>query len=237
MLVVLTLPPLAMAQTQTTRPVDSHDLSGVWQFAPGGGGQGPGDNFPPLTGWGQAKYDANKPGYGPRAAPGGNDPILKCDPTGFPRILFQIWPFEILNVPGRILMFFEGQHTIRPIWMDGRKLPADPDPTWYGYSVGRWEGDTLVVETVGFNDRGAPFIPGGGIRTPNAKLTEHVDLLDGGSKLRFTFTWEDPTIFVKPHTYTFTYHKAAADAYAQEYFCDASDPNRGKTAEEPPQRQ
>jgi hypothetical protein len=50
-------------------------------------------------------------------------------------------------------MFFEGQHTIRPIWMDGRKLPEDPDPTWYGYSVGKWEGDTLVVETIGFNDK------------------------------------------------------------------------------------
>src|SRR6266542_2003086 len=61
---------------------DIHDLSGVWQLAPGGGGQGPGDNFPPLTAWGQAKYDAYKPGYGPKAAPGGNDPILKCDPMG-----------------------------------------------------------------------------------------------------------------------------------------------------------
>ncbi len=103
--------------------------------------------FLQLTPWGQAKYDANKPGYGPRAAPGGNDPILKCDPIGFPRILFAIWPFEIIPIPGRILMFFEGQHTIREIWMDGRKLPADPEPTWYGYSVGKWEGDTLIVET------------------------------------------------------------------------------------------
>src|SRR5436309_11131738 len=67
-------------------PFDAHDLSGVWQLAPGGGGQGPGDNFPPLTPWGQAKYDANKPGYGPKAAPGGNDPILKCDPMGFPHV-------------------------------------------------------------------------------------------------------------------------------------------------------
>src|SRR5678810_736841 len=128
--------PLVMLQAQSrTTAQDTHDLSGVWQLAPGGGGQGPGDNFPPLTRWGQAKYDANKPGYGPKAAPGGNDPILKCDPTGFPRILFQIWPLEIIQIPGRILMFFEGQHTIRPIWMDGRKLPNDPDLTWYGLSL------------------------------------------------------------------------------------------------------
>src|SRR5438045_1948822 len=133
--------------------VNPRDLSGVWQLAPGGGGQGPGDNLPPLTAWGQAKYDGNKPGYGPKAAPGGNDPILKCDPMGLPRILFIIWPFEIIHIPGRILMFFEGHHTIREIWMDGRKFPDDPDPRWYGYSVGKWEGDTLVVETIGFNDK------------------------------------------------------------------------------------
>jgi len=144
--IVLTFPSLAMAQAPP-------DLSGVWQLAPGGGGQGPGDNFPTLTAWGKAKYDANKPGYGPRAAPGGNDPILKCDPMGFPRIMFVIWPFEIIQIPGRILMFFEGHHTIREIWMDGRKLPTDPDPRWYGYSVGKWDGDTLVVETIGFNEK------------------------------------------------------------------------------------
>ena len=51
-------------------------------------------------------------------------------------------------------MFFEGQHTIREIWMDGRNLPSDPVPAWYGYSVGKWDGDTLIVETIGFNDNG-----------------------------------------------------------------------------------
>ena len=50
-------------------------------------------------------------------------------------------------------MFFEGQHTIRGIWMDGRKLPSDPEPAWYGYSVVKWNGDTLIVETIGFNDK------------------------------------------------------------------------------------
>src|SRR6185503_4492110 len=150
LLLLLSVPP---ATAQTAQPFDAHDLSGVWQFASGGGGQGPGDSFPPLTAWGKAKYDANKPGYGPKAAPGGNDPILKCDPIGFPRILFTIWPFEVIPIPGRILMFFEGQHTTREIWMDGRKLPADPDPTWYGHSVGRWDGNTLVVESFGFNEK------------------------------------------------------------------------------------
>ena len=162
-----------------------------------------------------------------------------CQPLGTPFIMGDSAPLDILQTQREIAIIAEVQSSARHIYMDGRGHPDMDtfDPTTNGHSIGHWENDTLVVETVGFNDRGAPFIPGGGIRTPNAKLTEHVDLLDGGSKLRFTFTWEDPTIFVKPHTYTFTYHKAAADAYAQEYFCDASDPNRGKTAEEPPQRQ
>src|SRR5436309_4599607 len=95
-LAALMFSPLVMPQAAPSRttaqgntaalPFDAHDLSGVWQLAPGGGGQGPGDNFPPLTHWGQAKYDNNKPGYGPKAAAGGNDPILKCDPMGFPHV-------------------------------------------------------------------------------------------------------------------------------------------------------
>src|SRR5262245_25572512 len=107
LLAALMFPPLATPQAAQSRStLNARDLSGVWQLAPGGGGQGPGDNFPPLTPWGQTKYDANKPGYGPKAAPGGNDPILKCDPMGVPRILFIIWPFEIIHIPGRILMLF-----------------------------------------------------------------------------------------------------------------------------------
>src|SRR5215510_7905241 len=184
------------AQSQST--FNAHDLSGVWQFAPGGGGQGPGDNFPPLTPWGLAKYDANKPGYAPKAPPGGNDPILKCDPMGFPRILFVIWPFEIIHTPGRILMFFEGQHTIREIWMDGRKVPDDPDPRWYGYSVGHWDGDTLVVDTVGLDPRGwldewdTPF-------SEETKVEERWHRVDRDT-LELTFTLTDPKYYSKPWT-------------------------------------
>ena len=184
---VLAFSPFAMAQ--------NNDLSGVWQFAPGGGGQGPGDTFPPLTAFGKAKYDANKPGYGPKAAPGGNDPILKCDPIGFPRILFQIWPFEIIQIPRRILMAFEGQHALRTIWIDGRKLPDDAEATWYGYSVGRWDGDTLVVETVGFNDKtwlGAQGQP----HSDEMRTTERYRRVDHDT-IQFNLTIDDPKTYTK----------------------------------------
>jgi hypothetical protein len=67
--------------------------------------------------------------------------------------MFLNTPFEIVQVPGRVIQFFEHEHEYRTIWTDGRPLPAEPDPTWYGYAVGHWEGDdTLVVESNGFRD-------------------------------------------------------------------------------------
>lgn len=109
-----------------------------------------------MTPWAQAGYAANKPGIGraDRIVPLGNDPVMQCDPIGFPRVMFyDAYPTEIIQIPGRIIEFFDYFYVHRTIWMDGRELPKDPDPTWYGVSVGKWEGDTLVVETVGFNDR------------------------------------------------------------------------------------
>ena len=219
--------PLA-AQSRTTAqdntaalPFAAHDLSGVWQLAPGGGGQGPGDNFPSLTPWGQAKYDANKPGYGPKAAPGGNDPILKCDPTGFPRILFVIWPFEIIHIPGRILMFFEGQHTIREIWMDGRKLPDDPDPAWYGYSAGKWEGDMLVVETIGFNDKtwlGAQGQP----HSDQMRTIERYRRVDHNT-IQFNLIIDDPKTYTKTWNAEPRLIKLKPGVEIPESFCVASE--------------
>src|SRR5258708_38985966 len=139
----------------------SHDLSGVWMQYPDGIVEGvPGMNAvdanvrPPLTPWGQTRFDAAKPLVGPRAVAGQEDaPILRCDPDGPPKLLNLPNPFEIVQIPGRVFMFFELGHVWRTIWADGRPLPKDPDPTWLGYSVGRWEGDTFVVETIGFNDK------------------------------------------------------------------------------------
>jgi hypothetical protein len=151
----------ASAATPAAAPALSHDLSGVWMQYPDGSVPGvPGmnavdDRFrPPLTPWGQARFDAAKPLVGPRAVPGEeNAPSLRCDPDGPPKLLNLPNPFEIVQIPGRVLMFFELGHIWRTIWTDGRPLPKDPDPTWLGYSVGKWEGDTFVVDTIGFNDK------------------------------------------------------------------------------------
>ena len=147
--------------TPSTSPTLSHDLTGVWMQYPDGNVPGvPGMNAvdertrPPLTPWGKAKFDAAKPLVGPRAIPGlENNPELRCEPDGPPKLLNLPNPFEIIQIPGRVLMFFELGHIWRQIWTDGRALPKDPDPTYLGYSVGKWEGDTFIVDTIGFNDR------------------------------------------------------------------------------------
>ncbi len=136
------------------QPFDPHDLSGVWLLRtpyPGISNQAP-----PLTAWGQAQFDANKPSFGPRAVPPalGNDVIGNCDPTGFPRNMFSpSRPVQFIQLPNQLVQIFQYHAVRRTIWTDGRALPRDPDPNWYGYSVGKWEGDTLVVNTVGLNEK------------------------------------------------------------------------------------
>jgi hypothetical protein len=127
-------------------------LNGVWST---GGLRSLTAEPPPMTSTGKAEFDANKPSYGPRAIPPalGNDPAGRCDPLGLVRSLFAFRPMEFVQTPNRILQIFEWNRVLREIWIDGRKLPEDPDPRWYGYSVGRWEGDTLVVDSIGFDDR------------------------------------------------------------------------------------
>jgi hypothetical protein len=84
-----------------------------------------------------------------------NDPLDSCDPAGFPRnLLFELRPFQVVQTPNQVLMLYQYQRVWRVIWTDGRELPKDPDPRWYGYSVGKWADDyTFVVETVGLDER------------------------------------------------------------------------------------
>jgi hypothetical protein len=134
-------------------PFDPHDLSGVW-----------GNNdvllntrsVPPMTPWGKEQYEATKAEEAPSGLPISNskDGMLICDPLGYPRSLWVNDGFEFVMLPDRVLQFFEWSHTWRTIWTDGRRLLEDyPVPRWHGYAVGRWEGDTFVVESNGFDGR------------------------------------------------------------------------------------
>jgi hypothetical protein len=102
------------------------------------------------------------------------------------------------------------------------------EPTTSGDSIARWEGDTLVVETVGFSGtKGLLTIPGGGFRTEETRLTERYRLLNNGSILSVTFTWTDPKVFQVPHTYEYRYHRLPATYEPRPALaCDAFDPAR-----------
>ena len=178
---------------------DPHNVSGVWEHEGIGGtiASGP---VAPMTPWGQAKFDAAKPGFGPRRVPPteDNDPVLICDPQGFPRAmtLENPEPMEFIQIRGRILQFMEWNHNWRTIWIDGRDLPKDLEPTWYGYSVGKWEGDMLVVKTAGLDDR-TWLDPLGHPHSDALRVEEHYRRVNRDT-LEFTMKVDDPKAYTMP---------------------------------------
>ena len=223
--------PAQATKSQYAVPPLSHDLSGVWMQYPDGDVPGvPGMNAvddrtrPPLTPWGKERFDAARPLVGPRAVPGEeNNPALRCDPDGPPKLLNLPNPFEIVQVPGRMLMFFELGHIWREIWTDGRPLPKDPDPSYLGYSVGRWEGDTLVVETTGFNDKlwddsyGNP-------RSDATHLTERYRRLNQDT-LELQIIIDDPKAYTKTWVSPPKLHKLEPGWEIAEWFCVLDEDN------------
>ncbi len=158
----------ASASTQqsgaTKSAAATPDLSGVWNMA-----GSPATRYlsyafsrdePPMTPWAQKKFEATKPSFGPRAVEDSNDPVnpttvgaMGCFPPGVPRIYLHPFPMEIVQTSSRVMMIFEFNHFVRQIFTDGRPHNTDLGPTWMGDSIGRWEGETLVVDTIGFNDK------------------------------------------------------------------------------------
>jgi hypothetical protein len=156
-----------------------------------------------FTRAGKSVYDTNLPGYGPRARMERNDPLGRCEPMGIPRnlaaeILVPHNTLEIVQLPDRIIQFFEYRHDWREIWMDGRELPDLEvyDPKWNGYSVGHLEGDTLVVESIGFDER-SWLDKYGYPHSEEMHLVERYRRLDADT-LELTMTLTDPVIYSKP---------------------------------------
>jgi hypothetical protein len=215
----------ASAAAPTATPALSHDLSGVWmQYRDGDvpgtpGMNGVNEKFrPPLTPWGQARFDAAKPLVGPRAVAGKEDnATLSCEPSGPPQLLILPNPFEIVQIPGRVFMFFEEEHIWRTIWTDGRALPKDPDASWLGYSVGKWEGDTFVVDTIGFNDKVRADLSGNP-RSEQMHLTERYRRLNHDT-LEQQIIIDDPKSYTKVWVSPPKLHKLEPGWEIAEWFC------------------
>jgi len=138
-------------------PHDPHDLAGVWNARRGYGGDTYPGAKPDFTAWGEEQFKKAKPSNGGEyTLEQTNDPVItKCFPPGVPRIYLQPFPMQIVQTPKEVILLYEYDHTVRNVFTDGRKHPsADALAlTYMGDSIGNWDGDTFVVDTVGLNDK------------------------------------------------------------------------------------
>jgi hypothetical protein len=165
------------------------------------------------------------------------DAIATCQSVGLAALMADRAPIDIRQSPSVIGIVAKLPSAARYIYTDGRPHPPldEYDPTTNGHSVGRWQGDSLVVTTVGLSDRGVRSLPGGGFRTAESRLTERYRLLNDGQRLSVTFTWEDPKVFQQPHTYEFRYYRVKDTALPRVYQCNPADPERTTFLKEAPQ--
>jgi hypothetical protein len=143
-------------------------------------------------------------------------PSKSCQPIGIPLDTLVSEVSKIVQTPGLTLIMLENDSVTRQIYTDGRKLPRDPSPSWFGYSVGKWEGDTFVVETAGFNDKSWLDVMG----HPHSEalhLTERYRRRDFGH-LEVETTIDDPRMYTRPFTVKVT-HRLLADSDILEYIC------------------
>src|SRR6266571_2546780 len=193
------LPRNASPSPATPPPAPQRDMTGTWDA--GTGGTAPeGSETAPFTPWAQERLKDIKPGNGPRAVTEEfiNDPLsIMCDPAGFPRtVLYQLKPVQIVQAPDQILMLYMFEKRWRVIWTDGRALPKNPDPRWYGYSVGQWEDDyTFVVQTIGMDDR-TWLDNAGNPHSTDMRVEERYHRRDRDT-LELTVTIDDPTAYTQ----------------------------------------
>ena len=204
------------------------DLSGVWQPTPEADGPAGGiegirspkymidvmrdfKGATPFLPWAAELYkerQANKLR---------DNPMIRCLPAGVQRLNAYSHPYKIVQTPELIVVLYESQTLFRQIFLDGRSHPKDPEPSWLGYSVGRWEGDELVVETIGFNDKA--WLDGFGHPHSEAmKLTERFRRRDLGH-MEIAVTIDDPKAYTQPIRYVQPQH-LEPDTELIEYICN-----------------
>jgi hypothetical protein len=144
-------------------------------------------------------------------------PHTRCMPQGLPTPA-AVGPFmaKLVQTPSLLVLLFEDTGGFRQVFLDGRRHPADPDPTWFGHSVGRWDGDTLVVDTIGYNDKS--WIAGPFPHTEMLHATERYRRVDFGH-LEIRVTFEDPGTFTKPWNQTLNWDLAPKEEVG-EYVCE-----------------
>ena len=217
------------------------DLSGVWQVEPPAPGElerkigdvstfaVPGDDprtFSPYFFNVLADFKREDAPLRPEAAAvfgmhakafGRDHPSSRCLPLGIPGTELISFPFKIVQTPGVMVMMYETDNSHRQVYTDGRPLPVDPQPSWQGYSVAKWEGDTLVAETAGFNDQSWLDVFGHS-HSEALKIQERFRRRDFGH-MELQITIEDAKTFTKPFTITVN-HLLIPDSDILETVCE-----------------
>jgi hypothetical protein len=174
------------------------DLSGIWnvdnKYVRDLAADFPPD-YVPFQPWAKALFDQRKDG-----AHSYEDNAAHCLPPGTPRVNAAPFPWKLVQQPDYILIIYENFNMWRQVFLDGRVIAEDADPTWFGYSTGKWEGDTLVVDTTGFNGK-AWLDQGGKPATESLHVTERFTRKDFGH-MEIKVTINDPKAYTKPWTMT-----------------------------------
>jgi len=166
---------------------------------------------PPMQPWAAALYKQRRDNLSK------DDPTGRCVPGGVPRSTAVPYPFKILNTPSNIvIVLYEAVHAYRQIFTDGRPLPKDPNPNWMGYSVGRWEGDTFIVESSGFNDN-VWLDNNGHPAGESLRVTERFRRKNWGS-MDVDITIDDPKTYTRPWNVTIPL-AFQPDTEMLEYIC------------------
>lgn len=194
----LTLPAFGQAGENATLPLPPlpaplgngiPDLNGVWVLPYTPDLSRPLKGPIPFTPFGAEQFKNHL---------GGDDPHGFCQPTGPTRALHSPFPFQLIQTKGMVTLLFEIDHNFRRIFTDGREHPKDLDLTWYGDSVGKYEGDSLIVDTVSLSDR-SWLDTAGHQHSDKLHITEKFTKT-GADTFSWTVTYDDPVYFSKPWT-------------------------------------
>ncbi len=200
------------------------DLSGVWQadgqtyFFDLAAGLKPEDVV--MLPWARALQQQRE------ANDHGDDPLARCMPHGVPRINTNgLFPFKIVQTPKLVVILYEQLNLFRQVFLDGRALADDVNPTWLGYSTGRWEADTLVVDTKGFNDKTWLDTRKGRPASDALHVVERFRRPTVGD-LEIVATIDDPKAYARPWTTTVQHNKLQTDTDILEFICAENEKDR-----------
>ena len=168
---------------------------------------------PPFTPAAKARFESLRPQ---------DDPGARCTESGTPRIMISPYPIQVVALDNHILLVSEFNHVVRRIWTDQKEFPEDPDPSFYGHNVVTWDGDVMVVESIGFNGKNY-LDPAGDPMSDALRLKERWRLRDKDT-LEIEFTFDDPKNFTRPWTSVQTY-KREPNLRLGEFACNDNNRN------------